>query len=308
MRLCSQQERLEHLKRICSKKLPLLPQSQLQPAERILADDKHKILYCWMSKVGCTSFKTLFLVAAGMRPRSLVGRNVHKISLLASRNLPLFYRLNYTERAERIASYFKFMNVRHPLERLISVYRDKVLKNDSDLPSLATKLAKHYYPQSAKDSLMNVSARGSYEVASYARTKYPASFAHFMAYLGRKIYPNDHWLSAQQSCHPCSIEWDAILRIETMKSDGAILTSRLAADLKNLSEIPVVHSNQNSTPGNTAFLHTSKILTEYKDVEASAVDKFLEYYRNDMEMFGYSWDKDTLTASCSIQTSDGVCC
>ncbi len=262
-----------------------------------------------MSKVACTSFKTLFLRASGKAPRNLAGVNVHNIPLLAASNLSLFYRLNTEEQQERIRDYFAFMNVRHPFERPISVYKDKVLRLDTDIPMLVVHVLRKRRPDAFNDSRMNLNSHANKrEFALYARQKYTPTFKEFVEWYASAKSSNDHWRTAQASCHPCSMDWNAILRIETMECDSSILLSRLAADLGNLTRVPVVHSNQAPTSEQDMFSHTHKVLSNYKDVEAWATSKILDYYAADMDMFGYKWDDENHTAYCSIETKDGYCC
>ncbi len=297
------------MRQVCSDSRSSISFSQLKPATRILADDNHGILYCWMSKVACTSFKMLFLRASGKAPRNLARANVHNIPLLASSNLPLFYRLNVEEQEQRIRDYFSFMNVRHPFERLISVYKDKILQLDTDLPMIVVNVLKKRRPVVFKDPQMNLSLHANKrEFARYARQKHTPTFKEFAEWFALANISNDHWRTVQASCHPCSMDWNAVLRIETMQSNSSVVLSKLASDLENLTQVPVKHSNQALTDRQTAFSHTYKILVNYTDVAAWATSKILDYYEMDMDMFGYKWDDQTHTAFCSIETKDGYCC
>ena len=112
---------------------------------------------------------------------------------------------------------------------------------------------------------------------------------------------DEHWNFIHEVCHPCAHDWGAILRVETMDNDG-----RLLAKLVNSthSQVPVRHSHENKSN----YLEFGKTLSQFADVPEEVIDYFLEFYRTDMQMFGYRWDRATNTAYCAIETSNGLCC
>ncbi len=304
------EERLEHMRKVCARVYSSLPARQLQPAQKILADDNHRLLYCWMSKVACTAFKTLLLEASGIKRWRLerAGRFIHNVSFLASRGIRMFSLLQPEQLEFRIRNYFAFLNVRHPLERLISLYRDKIQNPDSDVPNLILTILRYHKPKVFTDPLLNDTAWGRHQAAIQAQEKYPITFGQFIDWLAanKKIH-NDHWETVQDSCHPCSMKWDAILRVETMERDGFLVTRRLAGVVRNRTLVPVAHSHDPKL-NRATFSHTWRQLPEYKDVNQQHVTKLLRFYKRDMEMFGFQWDADKQTAFCQIKTENGICC
>ena len=63
-------------------------------------------------------------------PEHLPFGTVHN-SRLTDKVLSRLNKYNAEERRYRLQNYFKFMFVREPLERLVSAYRDKVLRDNS---------------------------------------------------------------------------------------------------------------------------------------------------------------------------------
>ena len=115
----------EEMERFCEEN-PTLSDIQVQ-YRRMLYNDQHKIIYCYLPKVGCTNIKLMFLVLAGKFPantsvphydiHTTVGKNP-KICLMSS--------LSPKEQEWRMKEYFKFVVLREPSERLLSGYIDKL--------------------------------------------------------------------------------------------------------------------------------------------------------------------------------------
>ena len=82
-----------------------------------------QVIYCVIPKGGCANWKKAIL-------KSIIGREVTReevqdIEFMHRHN---FRRLsNYSKREinQRLKTYFKFLVVRHPMERLLSAYRSK---------------------------------------------------------------------------------------------------------------------------------------------------------------------------------------
>ena len=127
------------------------------------------------------------------------------------------------------------------------------------------------------------------------------TFNEVMTWVYRHKVMDEHWNFIFETCHPCAHDWGAILRVETMETDG----QRLAKLVNSTrSRIPVRHSHENKTN----FLQFGKTLNQFADLSDELVDYFLEFYRTDMKMFGYRWDRRTHTAYCAIETPNGWCC
>ena len=126
-------------------------------------------------------------------------------------------------------------------------------------------------------------------------------FSEFVTWIKEKKIDNDHWRTTMDSCYPCAHDWDAILHIETMENDSALLIDHLKPDINNF---PVRHSHAKEP----VTSHFWKRIPEFDDVPDDVVDYFLNLYKTDMEMFGYKWDKINKVAYCAIETASGYCC
>ena len=127
------------------------------------------------------------------------------------------------------------------------------------------------------------------------------SFQEVFTWAYRHKVMDEHWNFITDACHPCAHDWGAILRVETMEADG-----RLLSKIVNSSQpgVPVRHSHE-LTPNYSQF---GKHLEQFAELSDEVIEYFLEFYRTDMIMFGYNWDKQSHTAYCSIDTREGPCC
>lgn len=152
-----------------------------------------------------------------------------------------------------------FSFVRHPFERLVSAYKDKVLSNKGEffrgkiLPSVANEWYQnnHSFP----------------------------SFVEFIlnGYKNHKVF-NVHWNPYSGNCNYCSIQFDVIGRMETFNEDVKYIF------LKN--NLPI---NQATADKNSAKSKITISTEEYlKQLSKKQIERLYQFYRMDFELFGYN--------------------
>jgi len=146
-------------------------------------------------------------------------------------------------RGEQWADYFKFLIVRHPFIRLVSAYKSRGMKTSSG---------------------GNV------------------SFPDFVDHLIRTP-PNlmdKHWAPYTKVCIPCNISYDAILKVETLKSDADWLLAKLK--LNHLQE------DWGKLAATTWNQTTSESTRKYfSQVSQENIWRLYIKYQIDFEMFNY---------------------
>ena len=101
----------------------------------VAVDDKHKLLYCYVPKVGCTSWKVkLSLMSDNANDKVL---NTHPSPVdnrtgLAKYGIKMLSTYSPEQIKYRIENYYKFIFVRHPMERIVSSYRSKFEKREDN--------------------------------------------------------------------------------------------------------------------------------------------------------------------------------
>ncbi|XP_070539006.1 carbohydrate sulfotransferase 11-like [Ptychodera flava] len=168
---------------------------QLRFNDQFIVDDEYKIIYCWVPKVASGNWKrTLVSLRQSYTNQKWRPMNGDKNSGLST-----FADYRDFEITARLESYFKFLFVRHPLERLLSAFRNR-------FESYAHPAVK--------------SQPGSF-----------STFGTFVNFLSDSYYGgmsfNIHWRPVVDLCKPCQISYDFIGHYETLHDDFDFLSSLL---------------------------------------------------------------------------------
>ncbi len=240
----------------------------------MFVDDTNKVIYCFIPKVACTTFKALMISSTAGLPINevvfnyniKVNRMHHVWKRLGVRTLSSY---NTTEMTHRLNTYFKFMAVRHPFDRLVSVWLEKIeFADDDDIVSVSN-LTKEHYQRFQK--FVN-------DVAAGERS--------------------DHWDPQSYQCDPCRTKYDSIVKLETAKEDFPLILSKLKAPDGQPNSMPTVHVKSSVSPSEKLDTLTKF----YSSVNSSVIEKLLEIYRNDFSLFGYTWNVKTAKAGCGYHS------
>jgi len=119
-----QKKRISHLRKFCQGKLN--KSNFKRPIKNLFYSDKKRIIYCSVPKVACTSWKKIFLYFNGnvKNPFKSID-SAHK--LLTSR-----LNKNQQDYNQRLTTYYSFLFVRNPFDRLLSAYRNKFYDVDRE--------------------------------------------------------------------------------------------------------------------------------------------------------------------------------
>ncbi|XP_078463028.1 carbohydrate sulfotransferase 8 [Lampetra planeri] len=173
---------------------------------RLYVEDRYRLLYCEVPKVGCTNWKRLLMVLSGAARRA--GEVAHDAAHYANglRRLDSFGR---AEMERRLATYTKVLFVREPLERLVSAFRDKLERPNP-----------YYQPLFGRAILARYRANASREAL---RSGEGVTFREFLRYLldpRRPLGMDIHWEAATRLCHPCAISYDFVGKFEELEGDA----------------------------------------------------------------------------------------
>lgn len=116
--------------------------------------------------------------------------------------------------ADMLAGYTKFLFVRHPFERLLSAYRNKLeQQHDSSRyfqSRFGRRIVRRYRANATERSL-----RAGDDVTF-------AEFAEFVADTSGTVF-NEHWAPIDRLCRPCAVSYDFIGRHESLFQDSDYL-------------------------------------------------------------------------------------
>ncbi|XP_006812713.1 carbohydrate sulfotransferase 14-like [Saccoglossus kowalevskii] len=168
-------DRLNLVESNCNTPTVELPVYKLQ---QLIVDDEYKFIYCWIPKVASGNWKVVlknlkeFYTNKDWKP-NLRDRNM---------GLPTLNKYSSVGIKTRLKSYYKYVFVRHPLERLLSAYRDRFERRRTNISRLP---------------ITNLS-----------------SFVNYI-----KDTMNIHWSPMTDLCDPCDIKFDFIGHFETLRKD-----------------------------------------------------------------------------------------
>ena len=200
----------------------------------------------------------------------------------------------------KLKTYFKFLVVRHPLERLLSAYRSKFERKSNFYQYISEihrygkgivsflnfvdyildvyKFSTPYYSQKfLTDS----------NLAPFKFGRQSNTFDIFMDNLNRSLYLprgsmyfEPHWAQYSTLCHPCHVDYDYIVKFETMREDAAYVLSKLGPHDQCLEDkYPnLFHSTQNSSLVFDKF---------YATLSQHQINKLKDIYSIDFKLFGY---------------------
>jgi len=160
----------------------------------------------------------------------------------------------------------RVINVRHPLERLTSAYRQKfggghniICQNTFCQTGLLVdgKLVK-------KGDNISV------------------SFTEFLEHILTR--ENNHWNTYNHLCSPCHFKYDYIMHSETMDEDFLYILQKAGLSIppKMIHRNPSIDRSIQGSSTNTIIQHY------FSTVPKSLIDRILKVYTNDMLLFGYS--------------------
>lgn len=270
----TQLERQRILREYCRNSTDLQTVHRNVSKAHMLYSDNVGLVYCYVPKVACTNWKRLLRVFNGKSkdPLDTGGKErVHKLGY------PSFYKLNNSEGIEwRKNVYYSFMFVRHPFERVLSAYRNKLQDpyNPQYRRVYGSKILRYFRRGLTKEeykSGLNVTFE---EFVDYIILTYEKFGARAL---------NEHWQIMHNLCTPCSMKYNFIGKMETLLEDAEEVLSQIGWNDK-------VNFPANATDKYKE--RTNAIMKEYYgQVSRESIDRLYEIYRPDFLAFGYRMDE-----------------
>ncbi|XP_038073444.1 carbohydrate sulfotransferase 11-like [Patiria miniata] len=249
--------------------------------EHFLVIDSLKLIYCFIPKVGCTSWKRLFLVMSGKYDsmEDIGQRETHILALRTFRTLASY---TVAEAEELLATYRKFVIVRNPYERVLSAYQDKF---QEDYP--ASRVTRKQYSEKIL-RMTGGSPENVQKLLQSQRRKdgtLNVTFSQFVRFLSRlggpktRQYMNDHWKPMNLICHPCLVDYDWIGHYDSLRTDADFILTAVGADpqfrFPNFTTNPTGSSN-----GDT-------LLRYYSTLTTAEIEDLYKYLELDFSLFGF---------------------
>lgn len=257
-----------------------------------------RLLYCPVFKAASTSWLINYLKLANSTADPKSG-NLHK---LVTRLFPAPRTLKLRKRIYEEST--KFIIVRHPFERLVSAYRDKLAGFTRNEHYLAMR--KHIiatYRENEEENSLIPTFRESIDFVLDELEKLNGADAS-KSERKRDSLIDGHFMPYSSRCLPCVMDYDVIIKFETLEEDSKYLIEECGLE----GHLEVKHENPAPTGPRTnqGYKNKSKkvkkglempqeesgssyqTLSFFKDISSSKIEKLYEYYKYDFDIFGYS--------------------
>nr|XP_012140692.1 PREDICTED: carbohydrate sulfotransferase 11-like [Megachile rotundata] len=242
----------------------------------------YDLSYCPIYKAGSTTWiYNLCLLMNASEEELNSGKE--QLSTIARRLIP---ELEFPEADQALKATKKLLVVRHPFERLLSAYRDK-LENSVAGREHGTL---HFYRKYGgkivrKYREENFTRPGDDQVIRRKDVPEPAgtepTFKEFVRYLidtDLASYGDDHWMPYYFFCTPCLVNYDIIAKVETLWRDQIYTIHKLR--LQEVIKPRWRHSGGHS--------NVSRIY--FRQLNRDMVKRLYEKFKLDFELFDYSPD------------------
>lgn len=219
-----------------------------------------------------------------IKPRQIYLTKTHpKRIAFRPTNSHMFYFLPFQrkELRQKLLTYTKFLVVRHPLERLLSAFRNKFESNSRDAKVFkrvyGAKMIRKYRRGTGSPS-ENLTSAEDLEEESAKKTGEGVRFSEFVSFLLDKkdlATVNEHWRPYESLCHPCAVSYDVIGKYETLEEDSERFLRLIGA--------PEGLHFPRYAPTNTSALLRFYLAS----VKPGRLAKLMMAYQRDFQLFQY---------------------
>ena len=226
--------------------------------KHLVVDDRTRLLYCYAPKVGCANWKRVFSILYGNY------NSVENISTVKHSSMKLLSSYSDDEVSYRLKNYFKFMFVRHPMDRLLSAFRNKFGEHFRDFElKYGVHIVKNFRPNPPAQP------RGD-----------DVTFSEFLTYVAstQNHELNEHWSPYTDLCQPCFVNYDYVGQFEFLEDDAMFLLNVLNLD-------KVVHYPKKQRY--YSALSEEEKAAYFESVPFTVLQDVINKFALDFQLFGY---------------------
>lgn len=258
-----QLERKGLINKVCRKYPDLRKKTSV--GNMFIRDPKKNLVYCRHGKVGTTTWLGHFLTLSNITEPEF--SRIADSSPLLHQIVPKIFKVR--GRGEKLSKIISravsFSMVRHPFERLVSAYQDKIVNFIGEYKRLKSVIG-------AKFGEVN--------------------FTNFVKYVLSELSSGDivdvHWRPFVSRCNYCNVDYTIIAKFETF-----------GLDLDHISSMAgVKFSSKHDHQGGDTSLVTTKLFSQ---LPRRYGEQLYQVYKMDFEMFDYDpWKYLNLTMPMSL--------
>ncbi|XP_050576494.1 carbohydrate sulfotransferase 11-like isoform X1 [Bombus affinis] len=238
--------------------------------------------YCPIYKAGSTTWIYNLCLLMNVREEEL-SSGKEQISTIARKAIP---ELEFPEADEALRATKKLLVVRHPFERLLSAYRDKLENSVAGREhgtlhfyrKYGSKIVEKYREANFIPPGEDLVIRRNGEPPPAGIEPTFREFVQYLIHTDLANYGDDHWMPYYLYCTPCVIDYDILAKVETLWQDQIYTIHKL--HLEDVIKPRWRHSG--------GYQNASKIY--FGQLNRELVQKFYEKFKLDFELFDYSPD------------------
>ena len=177
------------------------------------------------------------------------------------------------EKVLRLKTYYKFMIVRNPLERLVSAFRNKI-----ESPLSRERLDR--FPQFLKVEILEQYRSSKFrQWKSRTDLNISVAFSEFVQYFIETdvMKMNEHFRPSIDICHPCLIKYDFYGNFKNYSSDVAQLIDKFGTSRKFYRD-KSLHSSSEQTDKKMALYYDQLSYRDKARLLGKLYDDLLFYY------------------------------
>lgn len=139
-----------------------------------------EVIYCSIPKVASTTWKTILVRSLDARSAAdqMPEHAVENDRFLRSVGLRFLSTFSRKEAEKRVETYFKFVVVRHPFDRIVSAYRDKIARFNPYGAKIREHLANRYAEEANGEKVFG--AQRQTTAFKHSARFQKISFGHFV--------------------------------------------------------------------------------------------------------------------------------
>lgn len=229
--------------------------------KHMIVDDNHRLIYCYVPKAACANWKRVMQVLSG---RYASVDDIHKVDHTDFKFLSAY---SPEEIHYRLENYFKFIFVRHPLDRLFSAWHNKFHENFLDMQKRygvpIVKKFRENPPDNPEGDDVTLEEFFKY-LAGTSTTQY-----------------NEHWMPFDELCQPCYVDYNFIGMYEDLENEATTMIKHLGLSKKVTYPTRQPYYNKNAVPDDAKIV-------EWRKMSLETFQQALKKYAKDFGLFGYA--------------------
>ncbi|PSN31589.1 hypothetical protein C0J52_26828 [Blattella germanica] len=230
---------------------------------KLFINRKHRLAWCPIYKAGSSTWMYAFAAMSGiLTPENLSRYKKGNIQMnyLAKEGYPQIKTRKQLE--ENLKDVTRFIIVRHPFERILSAFRDK-LEHRKD---------REFYYKRYGRQIVKTQRTGN-------NTQAEPTFEEFLKFIVHARSFDEHWRPYYVECAPCELDYQFILKMEELNEEQTYFVTKF-----NLQEFLPSEVYKNPT-GRTRLELSKKY---YSQVSRNLLAKVYQIYEFDFRLFNYS--------------------